>query len=177
MLAGTWNAGVLLFDETARQFRPLQDGSKFLPNPVVFDFSQRDSIIFIATIGGLYTCSEHELTRPGFSDFQLITHHPLVPNSYAAGTPTWLLEDGNEYLWIGGSEGFSQLNIRQAYYKSYTLPFPSTLSITADKQQLYLIEPGGMHVFDLGREELVQSRFSSSQAFCTGWISPMNIFT
>ncbi len=138
ILCGTWNAGFLIYDEQQDVFNPFysMDGP-FLPNPVVFNFRQYDSIVFFTTLGGLYTCAESDLATKGFKAYNKIIPDPNEPNSIASEFTNSIVTDSLGNLWAGGDQGLSMLSKTSKYFKTFSLdeilPFRNGIPISLEQ--------------------------------------------
>ncbi len=160
ILCGTWNAGFIVYDETRKEFIG-QDKAEggFLPSSVVFDFAQQDSLIYFASINGLFTCTEKELTNPSFSGY---THHvsdPGDPFTLGSKENSSVITGIGGTLWVGGIGGLSQLNINSRSYQLYSFdhlvnqPDWPPVSIIQHRDQLYLIAENHVMSFSLEQKD------------------------
>ncbi len=103
ILSGTWNAGFLIYDEKENRFKAIhgEDGP-FLPSSSIFHFAQQDSIIFFATLSGLFARKETDLMDSGFTDFDAYKNDRNDPNTVAFNSISCLLSDALGNVWIGG---------------------------------------------------------------------------
>lgn len=160
ILCGTWNAGFIIFNEAENKFiAQNKTDSDFLPSPVVFDFAQQDSLIYFAGITGVFTCLQRNLADPLFKDYTRYTSDPQDVHTLSSKENSALVTSNDGSIWIGGTNGISQLNTNSRYYQSYTfdeivkLPDWPPASITQKNDQLYMVAEHEVLGFSLASNE------------------------